>query len=79
VELNDNTSQSTHVNNSDAAASNGWVGSSYMFIVCVILNKSIETFVISNIFVGIILSTLFSRTIKVCVVKNLFNRGIAEV
>jgi hypothetical protein len=68
-----------YLNNSDAAASNGWVGSSYMFIVCVILNKSIEAFVISNIFVGIKLSTLFSHSIKVCVVKNLFNSGIAEV
>jgi hypothetical protein len=50
-----------------------------MFIVCVILNKSIETFVVSNIFIGIILSTLFSHTIKVCVVKTLFNSGIPEV
>jgi len=50
-----------------------------MFIVCVILNKSIETFFISYIFIGIILSTLFSHTIKVCVVKNLFNSGIAEL
>jgi len=50
-----------------------------MFIVCVILNKNIETFVILNIFIGIILSTLFSHTIKVRVVKNLFNSGIAEV
>jgi hypothetical protein len=50
-----------------------------MFIVCVILNKSIETFFISNIFIGIILSTLFSHATNVCVVKNVFNSGIAEL
>jgi hypothetical protein len=50
-----------------------------MFILCVILNESIEIFFISNIFVGMILSTLFSHTIKVCAVKNLFNSGIAEL
>jgi hypothetical protein len=50
-----------------------------MFIVRVILYKSIETFVALNIFIGIILSTLFSHTIKVCVVKNHINSGIAVV
>jgi len=50
-----------------------------MFIVCVILNKSIETFFVSNILIGIILSTLFFHAIKVCVVKNLFNSGIGEL